>query len=80
VIRIINKYICGILLLLLTGYFFFTKDMSNCYDKTIMAEGLDIMLIFLQPTSITIIHLVSSIKLFEILLPRLYSAYPQFYQ
>jgi hypothetical protein len=39
-IRFINKYICGILLLLLTGYFFSTKDMSNCYDKTIMAEGL----------------------------------------
>ncbi len=37
---IVYKYICGILIVLLTGYFFYTKDFSNKYDKVIMAEGL----------------------------------------
>ena len=36
----IHKYICGILLFVLAGYFFCTKDFSNKYDKVIMAEGL----------------------------------------
>lgn len=35
----IHKYICGILFIILTGYFFFTKDLNNKYDKVIMAEG-----------------------------------------
>lgn len=35
----INKYICGILLIILTGYFFYTKDLNNKYDQVIMAEG-----------------------------------------
>ena len=37
---IVYRYICGILLILLTGYFFYTKDFTNKYDKVIMAEGL----------------------------------------
>ncbi len=35
----IHKYICGILFILLLGYFFLTKDLNNKYDKVVMAEG-----------------------------------------
>ncbi len=37
--NVIYRYICGILLILLTGYFFFTKNLDNKYDKVVMAEG-----------------------------------------
>ena len=33
------KHICEVLLFFLIGYFFFTKDFTNKYDKVIMAEG-----------------------------------------
>src|ERR1043166_8517789 len=38
-LRFIHKYICEVLLILLLAYFFGTKDLNNCYDKTIMVDG-----------------------------------------
>lgn len=35
----VHKYICVLLAVLLTGYFFYTKDFSNKYDKSVIAEG-----------------------------------------
>jgi hypothetical protein len=37
--RYLNKYICELLLAVLSCYYVYTKDMNNCYDKAIMAEG-----------------------------------------
>src|ERR1035437_167876 len=39
-INFVYKHICEVLLVLLVGYFFFTKDLTNKYDQVIMAEGL----------------------------------------
>jgi len=39
VMNFIHRYICGILFILLLGYFFLTKDLNNKYDKVVMAEG-----------------------------------------
>ena len=39
IIKYINRRICELLLVLLSCYFVFSKDMNSCYDKAIMAEG-----------------------------------------